>query len=128
MSRRNPALSNTRWQLGHPEFVSKRGTEKSDDLERKYFDFDRKIVALALNTLRGAVNQGATQMEMVADERMFEKSLSGTFSRAAHHLDQMERTLGKLLNDVASATGYPRIAAASPLGRAVVRRLPVRQV
>jgi hypothetical protein len=127
MSRRHPALSNTRCQLGHPEFMSKRGTENSDDLERKYFDFDRKIVALALSTLRGAVNQGATQMEMVADERMFEKSLSGTFSRAAHHLDQMECTLRKLLDDVASATGYPRIAAASSPGRAVVRRLPVRQ-
>lgn len=128
MRRRNPALSNTLRPLGHPEFMSKRGTENSDDLERKYFDFDRKIVALALNTLRVAVNRGATQMEMVAEERMFEKSLSGTFSRAAHHLDQMERTLGKLLDDVASATGYPRIAAASPLRQAVVRRLPVRPV
>jgi hypothetical protein len=122
------ATSNPRSRPGHAERTAfkKRVGKSFGDLDGKYFDFDRKLVARVLDTLRGAMDEGAAQMEMVADERMFEKSLSGTFSRTALHLDRMARRLGKLLDDVGSATGYPKIGANFPLMHAVVRRLPIR--
>ena len=128
MAHRNPAHRNSRQRLGCSRAVAaSRGTKISGDLERKCFEFDRKIVARVLDTLQGAINEGAAQMEMVADERMFDQSLSGTFSRTAQHLDRMARRLAKLIDDVANATGYPKIAN-YPVERAVVRRLPLRQV
>lgn len=130
MDRRSPAPSNSRDRLGRSERTAteNRGIKISSDLERKCFEFDRGIVAGVLDTLQGAINEGATQMEMVADERMFDKSLSETFSRTAQHLNRMARKLEKLLGEVADATGYPKIAMDYPIGRAVVRRLPIRQL
>ena len=111
MARRSPAPGNRRCRLGHSEriVIEKRG-KISGDLERKCFEFDREIVAGVLDTLQGAITEGAAHMEMVADEQMFDKSLSGTFSRTARHLNRMACKLEKLLGDVTNATGYPKIA------------------
>jgi hypothetical protein len=129
MARRGLAPGNSRCRLDHSErtVTEKRGTKIPGDLDRKCFEFDREIVAGILDTLQGAINAGAAQMEMVADERMFDKSLSGTFSRTAQHLNRMARKLEKLLDDVTNATGYPKLAMDYPVERAVVRRLPNRQ-
>jgi hypothetical protein len=129
MDRRSLVRGNSRYRLNHSQrtVTARRGTKTAGDLERTYFEFDRKIVAGVLETVRGAINEGAVQMEMVADERMFDKSLSGTFSRTAQQLNQIARKLEKLLDDVANTTGYPEIAMDSQVGRAVVRRLSTRQ-
>ena len=123
MALSSTASSNSRFRVGHADRAHNLRSKVSN-LDQKCFEFDRKVVAGVLDTLQAAVNQGATQMEMVADERMFNQSLSGAFTRSAHHLDRMAHRLERLLEDVASATGYPKIA----LGRAVIRRLPTRQV
>ena len=128
MDRRSLVRGNSRYRLNHSQraVTARRGT-KTGDLERTYFEFDRKIVAGVLETVRGAINEGAVQMEMVADERMFDKSLSGTISRTAQQLNQIARKLEKLLDDVANTTGYPEIAMDSQAGGAVERRLSTRQ-
>ena len=130
MAQHTATPSNSRCRPGHAErtIFKNRVTKGSENLEGKYFEFDRKIVTGVLDALRGDINEGAAQMGMVADERMFEKSLSGTLSRTALHLDQMARRLAQLLDDVASATGYPKLATDSRLEQALVRRLPIRQV
>ena len=124
MARRSPAPSNSHQRVIHSEraLTESRRTKLSGDLERKYFEFDRNIVAGVLGLLQSAVNTGAAQMEMVADERMFDKSLSGTFSRAALHLNQMGQKLGVLLGEVSGATGYPKPALEFAVAHAVVRR------
>jgi len=129
MARRSPAPGNSRCRFGHSErTVTEHRGKISGDLERSCFEFDRKIVAGVLDTLQGAIDEGAAQMETVADERMFDQSLSGTFSRTARHLNRMARKLEKLLGDVANATGYPKIAMDYPGAGAVLRRLPERQL
>lgn len=129
MAQRSVALGNSRYRVGCSQraVVASRGAKVPGDLERKYFEYDRKIVAGVLDTLQAAVNEGAAQMEMVADERMFDKSLSGTLSRASQHLHRIAGKLEKLLQDVGNATGYPEMARDLPAARAVVRRLPNRQ-
>ncbi len=129
MARRSQALDNFRVRSGHSDrtFAKGEGNAISGDLERKCFEFDRKIVTGVLDTLRSAIKEGALQMEMVADERMFDDSLSGDFSRTAEHLNRMSGKLKKLLGEVCSATGYPKLALDYRGPGAVVRRLPHRQ-
>ena len=123
MAMSSAVSGNSRFRLGHAERV-RHPRSKTSDLDQKCFEFDRKIVAGVLGALQAAINRGATQMEMVADERMFDQPLSGAFARSAQHLDQMAHRLQNLVDEVADATGYPKLAAA----RAVIRRLPARQV
>jgi hypothetical protein len=128
MALSNPASGNSRIRLGQNRAhrSENHATKPSGSLDRKFFEFDRKIVSGVLDTLQGAIGEGATQMEMVADEHMFDPGLSGTFSRTAQHLDRMARRLAKILGDVASATGYPKIAMDHQVARAAAPRLPVR--
>ncbi len=128
MARRHPAPSNSRSRPDRSERSANgnRGFEISSDFERKCFEFDRKIVAGVLDALRGAISDGVTQMAMVANEKMFDSSVSGTFSRTVQHLKQMLHQLEKLIEDVANSRGYPKVAIERPLARATVRRLPDR--
>jgi hypothetical protein len=126
MPQRSPAHGNSRRRLGRAErrVALKRGHNITGDFDRKCFEFDRKIVVGLLDTLRRAINEGATHIDMVAAERRFDESLLGTFSLTAQHLHRMVSKLEKLLGDVAEATGYPKMVTDCPVGSAVVRRLP----
>jgi hypothetical protein len=126
MIRRSSAPNHLRGQLNQSKRTGTGGAAVVSDLERQYFEFDRKIVAEVLDTLRNAIAEGATQMAMVADERMFDRSLSGTFSRTALHLDRMGGRLEKLLGEVGQASGYPKLAVERPAKTGVLRRLPDR--
>jgi hypothetical protein len=85
-----------------------RNFEISSTLERKWFEFDRRGVTDVLNKLRRSIHDGATQMEMIADEQMFDSSLSRTFSRTARRLDRLVENLKQLGVGVNGATGYPK--------------------
>jgi hypothetical protein len=109
MARRNFAPGNSSYRLGYSERreTKNRRNEVSARLERKWFEFDRNIVTGVLDTLKGALHEGAAQMEMIAAEQMFDVSLSGTLSRTARRLGRMETLLKKLGLEVNGATGYP---------------------
>jgi len=67
------------------------------------FDFDRATVARELKTLRRAIEEGAKQIDMVAAERVFAKSLSRALTRRARKLHLVARDLERLLRLVARA-------------------------
>jgi hypothetical protein len=73
------------------------------------------MVAGFLDALQDVLDDGAAQMEMVADERMFDAALSGTFAATAQNLYRMVVTLEKLADDIAKAPGYPNLAVSRPI-------------
>jgi len=64
---------------------------------REIFEIDRSNVVLQLRTLRHAIDEGAQEMEMVAAERVFAKSLSRTLMRRARKLRVVAKDLNSLL-------------------------------
>ena len=80
-------------------------------LERKWFEFDRSAVIDILTNLQRSIHDGAAEMEMIADEQMFDASLSRTLARTAKRLDRVVENLKTLGIEVNGATGYPK-----PLG------------
>jgi hypothetical protein len=123
MSRRRLASAHSRWRVGHTtgRLTENRHVQTSADLEQKFFEFDRRAVSGVLNDLRDSIHEGAMQLEMVADEQMFDQSLSANLSRTSRRLDRIYRTLESVLGDVAKASGYPDIVVRTPIKRAVVR-------
>lgn len=61
------------------------------------FEIDRSAMVLQLRTLRNAIDEGAEEMEMVAAESVFRKSLSRTLTRSARKLHLVARDLNRLL-------------------------------
>lgn len=95
--------------------VPTKGSDKRRDvidinprLERNWFEFDRKAVLRQIDTLQDAIDQNARELGMVADEGVFEQSLSSELSRASRALQAMRRELKTLRGEVARASGYPR--------------------
>ena len=125
MERHSLATAKSRWRLNHADgsVGENRGARSPGDFEQEFFEFDRKIVLNLLNHLRNAIHEGAAQLEMVADERMFDEPLSATLSRTSRRLDQLWRKLEELLKDVAKADGYPDVSIHPPAKRAVLRSL-----
>jgi hypothetical protein len=75
------------------------------------FDIDRSDVVIQLRTLRRAIEEGALDMEMVAAERVFGKSLSRTLVRRARRLHLIAKDMNGLLHLV------ERAHVEKPLGR-----------
>ena len=71
------------------------------DSERSLFQFDRSTVVSQLNALRRTIVGAATELQMVADERVFDKQLSVRLERRAKVLLKM----AKSLNDLHVAVG-----------------------
>jgi len=70
---------------------------------REIFEIDRSNVVLQLRTLRHAIDEGAQEIEMVAAERVFGKSLSRTLMRKARKLRLIAKDLNGLLRLVERA-------------------------
>jgi len=66
-----------------------------------YFEIDRLTVTRQIRNLRRAVSDGAKEMEMVAAERVFGKSLSRGILRRARKLALIAKDLDSLLRLVA---------------------------
>ncbi len=76
---------------------------KPTDNELTYFEIDRSTVARDLQSLKSAIEEGAKQIEMVAAERVFDRSLSRELVRSARKLQLVARDLNGLLKLVARA-------------------------
>jgi len=129
MSRRSLADAHSPWRAGHStgRLNGNRHADRSAELERKFFEYDRRIVSGVLNTLRESIHEGALQLDMVADEQMFDESLSADLSRTSRRLDRIYHALEGVLGAVAKATGYPDIIVRTPRKRAELQRLSLRQ-
>jgi hypothetical protein len=65
--------------------------------QREIFEIDRSNLILQLRSLRRAIDEGAEEMEMVAIERVFSKSLSGVLARGGQKLRLAARDLNRVL-------------------------------
>ena len=94
------------------------------------FEIDRSTVVFQLRSLRRAIDEGAQEMEMVAAERVFSRSLSQTLIRKARKLHLVARDLNGLLRlverahvDKPSTRPEPKSEASYPRGaRSQMRR------
>jgi hypothetical protein len=98
---------------------------------REIFEIDRSNVVLQLRTLRRAIDEGAQDMEMVAAERVFTKSLSRTLTRRARKLHLIAKDLNGLLRLVERshaekppARPAPKSKRSSPRSARIVERDP----
>jgi hypothetical protein len=98
---------------------------------REIFEIDRSNVVLQLRTLRHAIDEGAQEMEMVAAERVFAKSLSRTLMRRSRKLRVVEKDLNSLLRLVERshvekppARSAPKSERSSPRSARSVERDP----
>jgi len=67
------------------------------------FEIDRSNLVLQLQTLRYAIDESALEMEMVATERVFGKSVSGALMSGGLKLRLVARDLNRLLRLVERA-------------------------
>ena len=74
------------------------------------FEIDRSNLVLQLRTLRRTINEGAEELDMVAIESVFVKSVSGALTRAANKLYLAAEDLGGLVRLVERAI-VPKAAA-----------------
>lgn len=129
MARHIVASGNSRSRSGrsvHRAFDG-RGSKIPANLERRCFEYDRKLVANVIDTLRRAINNGAVDIGMIADEQMFDDSISDDLARMAQRLDRMAARLNELLFEVGNADGYPKMAAGHPTTPAQVHQLSSRR-
>ena len=75
---------------------------EGDDAE--IFEIDRSNLVLQLRTLRGTINEGAEEIDMVAIESVFVKSVSRALTRAARKLHLAAEDLDGLLRLVERAS------------------------
>ena len=61
--------------------------------EHDIFEIDRANVSLLLRIIRGAINESAEEMEMVAIERVFVDSVSKALARTARKLYRVAEDL-----------------------------------
>jgi hypothetical protein len=64
------------------------------ELERRWFEFDRNAVLRQIEMAQGALDENANELEMVAVEGVFEKSLSDELSRTSRSLYAISQELG----------------------------------
>ncbi len=64
--------------------------------QREIFGIDRSGLVLQLRILRRAINESAEEMEMVAVERVFVKSVSQALTRTARKLYRISEDLNGL--------------------------------
>ena len=80
-----------------------RGSSKRQNDTLEYFEIDRSAVLDQLQNLRRTIDEGAEEMEMVAAERVFDKSLSRLLEGRARRLHRTAKDLNSLLRSVARA-------------------------
>lgn len=82
------------------------------DNQRRCFEIDRKVVVRQLQALQSAITDGATEMEMVAAESVFDTRLSTLLKRSARSLFRTARSLNVVRLAVVRAR-FPRVRKTS---------------
>jgi hypothetical protein len=95
---------------------------EGDDAE--VFQIDRCNIMLQLRSLKRAINEGAEEMEMVAIERVFGKSLSRTLTRGGQKLRLAARDLTRILGllEAAQVPKAPTKSKPRPFHRRKARK------
>jgi hypothetical protein len=93
---------------------------EADDTE--IFEIDRSNLVLQLRTIRRAINESAEEMEMVAIERVFIKSVSQALARTARKLYRISEDLNALHRMVEQAR--PPTAPGRPPRKPTPRNRP----
>jgi hypothetical protein len=86
----------------------------SPELERRWFDVDRRAVLHQIDSTRATLDGNAKELEMVAAEGLFEKSLSDLLLRTSQALSTIAQELRALRAAVARASGYPQASKIRP--------------
>jgi hypothetical protein len=89
-------------------------TNKRTHSELTDFEIDRSTVITELLALRRAIEEGAKQIDMVADERVFDQSLSRALVRKARKLHLVARDLNGLIRLILRSR-VPKTASPSPV-------------
>jgi hypothetical protein len=84
-----------------------------DGDDSEIFEIDRSSLVLQLDTLRRAINESAEEMEMVADEAVFAKSVSKELTRAARKLFRASQDL-KVLHRIIQQARPPAAPVRPP--------------
>jgi hypothetical protein len=71
--------------------------------ERDFFEIDRSVLIGQVRALRLTIRGAITEIEMVAEENVFDKRLSAKLKRRARELDRMAERLDALSKLLASA-------------------------
>ena len=77
-------------------------------LERRSFEFDRRLVVHGLDALTAGIGRAAIDLELVAAEGVFDEPVSLELLREARRLRSMTRELKKLRRTVVQVENYPR--------------------
>jgi hypothetical protein len=80
----------------------------SQQLEQKWFAFDRSTVLRQIDSTRTAIGEFANELEMVGAERVFEKPVSDILFRMSRRLKSIGRDLRAMQAAVTRAKGYER--------------------
>jgi hypothetical protein len=86
------------------------------------FEIDRSNLILQLHTLRRTINEGAEEIDMVAIESVFVKSVSRALTRAANKLYLAAEDVGGLVRLVERAIVPKAAARPEPNGKSRNRR------
>jgi hypothetical protein len=86
------------------------------------FEIDRSNLILQLHTLRRTINEGAEEIDMVAIESVFVKSVSQALTRAANKLYLAAEDVGGLVRLVERANVPKAAARPQPNGKPRNRR------
>ena len=103
-------IQNAQFSTAHAKARPARSdaSEISPELERRWFEFDRNAVLRQIELAQGAIGENANELEMVAVEGVFEKSLADELSRTSRSLCAIAQELSALHGLVARASGYPK--------------------
>lgn len=63
--------------------------------QHEIFEIDRSNLVLQVRTIRRAINESAEEMEMVAIERVFVKTVSAAQNRTARKLYSIAKDFGR---------------------------------
>ena len=95
-------------QTATPHKPQDDGAKTVARLEKKWFEFDRALVLKQVTYAQASSAKTAADLEMVADEGVFEKPLCDELREAAQDLRSTARRLLRLRDAIVKAKEYPQ--------------------
>jgi hypothetical protein len=116
-----------KWTVRRPANSPKSANQLSSLLggdAAEIFEIDRSNLVLQLRTLRRAINEGAEEIDMVAIESVFDKSVSRALTRAARDMYLAAEDVDALLRRVERANVPKAVRLPELKGKRRNRRKP----